>query len=73
LDLLLLRRGRRWGFEFKCTDAPTTTKSMHIALADLALEHLWVVYPVSRRYPLTETVTALPLREIGTLDLNGQP
>ena len=25
LDLLLLRRGRRWGFEFKCTDAPRTT------------------------------------------------
>lgn len=22
LDLLLLRRGRRWGFEFKRTDAP---------------------------------------------------
>ena len=21
LDLMLLRRGRRWGFEFKCTDA----------------------------------------------------
>ena len=31
LDLLLLRRGRRWGFEFKCADAPRTTRSMHIA------------------------------------------
>lgn len=69
LDLLLLRRGQRWGFEFKCTDAPKTTKSMHVALDDLRLEHLWVVYPGALRFPLTEKITALPLREIGTLEL----
>ena len=45
LDLLVVRKGHRWGFEFKCSDAPSTTKSMHIALEDLGLEHLWVVYP----------------------------
>ena len=64
LDLLLLRRGRRWGFEFKCTDAPRTTKAMHIVIDDLGLEHLWVVYPGSLRYPLTDTITALPLAEM---------
>jgi predicted AAA+ superfamily ATPase len=61
LDLLLLRHGRRWGFECKCTDAPTTTRSMHIARDDLDLAHLWVVYPGERRYPLGEGITALPL------------
>jgi hypothetical protein len=70
LDLLLLRRGKRWGFEFKCTDAPTTTRSMHIALDDLELEHVWVVYPGTLRYALTDKITALPLREIGGLDLH---
>ena len=69
LDLLLLRRGGRWGFEFKCTDAPTTTKSMHIALEDLKLEHLWVVYPGTLRYSITEKITALPLREIHNIEL----
>ncbi len=69
LDLLLLRRGRRWGFEFKCTDAPKTTRSMHIALDDLKLEHLWLVYPGTVRYQMTEKMTALPLREISSLDL----
>ena len=64
LDLLLLRRGRRWGFEFKCTDAPRTTKAMHIAIDDLGLEHLWVVYPGRLRYPLTESITALPLADV---------
>ena len=69
LDLLLLRHGLRWGFEFKCADAPSTTRSMHIARQDLKLEHLWVVYPGTLRYPLTEHITALPLREIDRIDL----
>jgi hypothetical protein len=72
LDLLLLRRGRRWGFEFKCSDAPKTTKSMHVALDDLKLEHLWVVYPGTLRYSMTDKITALPLREISTLELKAQ-
>ena len=70
LDLMLVRRGRRWGFEFKCTDAPRTTKSMHIAIADLGLEHLWVVYPGSLEYPLGEKITALPLSSVHELDLH---
>lgn len=61
LDLLLMRQGQRWGFEFKCSDAPTTNKSMHIALADLGLKHLWVVYPGHDRYRLADHITALPL------------
>jgi uncharacterized protein len=68
LDLFLLRRGRRYGFEFKCGDAPGTTKSMHIAIEDLKLEHLWVVYPGTLRYPLAEKITALPLGEIHLLE-----
>ena len=73
LDLMLLRRGRRWGFEFKCTDAPRTTKSMHIVIEDLGLERLWVVYPGDREYPLTDTITALPLKNIHDLDLRPMP
>lgn len=70
LDLLLLRNGRRWGFEFKCTDAPRTTKSMHVVLKDLQLEHLWVVYPGNQQYAMTESVSALPLTEISNISLN---
>ena len=73
LDLMLLRRGRRWGFEFKCTDAPRTTKSMHVVIEDLGLSHLWVLYPGDREYPLTDTVTALPLKSIHGLDLRPAP
>ncbi len=72
LDLFLPRRGKRWGFEFKCSDAPGTTKSMHVALEDLKLDHLWVVYPGTLRYPLSDRITVLPLREVHQLDLAGE-
>ena len=73
LDLLLLRRGRRWGFEFKCADAPRTTRSMHLVSDDLGLEHLWVVYPGDREYPLTGRITALPLTRIRDIKLQPTP
>ncbi len=71
LDLLLLRGGKRFGFEFKCSEAPKTTKSMHIVADDLGLEHLWVVYPGELDYPLTERITAFPLRKVRSLSLSG--
>ena len=71
LDLLLLRQGRRWGFEFKCSDAPRSTKSMHVVCQDLGLAHLYVAYPGDLRYPLSGRITALPLKEIGSVGLRG--
>ena len=61
LDLLLLKNGRRVGVECKRVDAPRLTRSMHIALDDLQLERLVVVYPGTRPYPLSERVAAVPL------------
>jgi predicted AAA+ superfamily ATPase len=64
LDLLLIRHGKNWGIEFKYQDAPTMTKSMHIALQDLTLERLWVVYPGPESYPLHEKVECISLRDL---------
>lgn len=61
LDLLLLKDGRRLGVEIKRTDAPSLTSSMRIALADLRLEHLIVLYPGTRQYSLAARVTVVPL------------
>jgi hypothetical protein len=69
LDLLLLKGGRRFGMEIKRTDAPTLTPSMRIALDDLRLEHLIVLYPGMRRYPLSTRVTAVPLAEFAASSL----
>lgn len=61
LDLLLLHRGRRIGVECKRTGAPTLTPSMRIAMDDLKLDSLTVVYPGRLRYPLGERIEACPL------------
>ncbi|MEN8148486.1 MAG: ATP-binding protein [Planctomycetota bacterium] len=73
LDLLILREGRRYGFEIKYADAPRATRSMRIARDDLHLEHLWVVYPGSRSYPLEDRITAIPLEQIGGLPFGRRP
>jgi len=63
LDLLLFKHGRRIGIECKRADAPTLTPSMHIALADLKLDELRVVYPGKKRYTLAKKVEVVPLAE----------
>ena len=67
LDLLILSGGRRYGFEIKYADAPGTSRSMQVALNDLALEHLWVIYPGQHEYALTDRITALPLDALPSL------
>ena len=64
LDLFLLKDGRRLGIEVKRADAPVVTPSMRIALGDLGLEHLVVLYPGSRRYELLPRVSVVPLAEL---------
>ncbi len=61
LDLLVMRGGKRFGFEFKHDDAPRMTKSMQVAIADLALAHLYVVHPGEGALPLSADATAVGL------------
>lgn len=63
LDLMLIRKGKRWGVEIKYADAPTLTKSMRIARKDLGLAHLWVVYPGKQSYPLDKGIDCVALHE----------
>ncbi len=64
LDLLLELRGKRYGVECKRADAPSLTRSMSIALDDLRLERLAVVYPGPRRYAIADRIEAVPLPEV---------
>lgn len=67
LDLMIMRGGKRYGFEFKFEDAPATTKSMHHAIEDLELDHLWVVSPGTRALPLTDRISIMPLMHVPSL------
>ena len=64
LDLLVFKSGKRYGFEIKYADAPGMTRAMHVALQDLRLDRLWVVYPGTQAYALEEKVTAIPLEAV---------
>jgi hypothetical protein len=57
----MFRNGKRVGVEFKRADAPGLTPSMRIAMSDLKLDALYVVYPGVRRYPIADRIEAVPL------------
>lgn len=67
LDLLLMRKGKRIGVEVKRTDSPTTTKSMHSALADLKLDKLFVIHAGSERFALHEKIEAIPAHQLNSI------
>lgn len=64
IDLLLHRGGKLFGVECKRIDAPRMTPSIRIALEDLGLERVAVVYPGTKRYPIAERVEAVPLASL---------
>lgn len=67
LDLFLTIAGRRYGFECKLSEAPSTTRSMHVALQDLALDHVFVMHAGRETYQLDSRITAVPASGIPTL------
>ena len=64
LDLLLFKGGKRIGFEIKYSDAPTRTRSMAIALNDLRLNQLFVIYPGNRSYPIDKQIQVIGINEL---------
>lgn len=64
MDLVLFRRGRRIGVEFKYGDAPAMTRSLHVALHDLGLDRAFIVYPGREHYRVHERVEVVPLVEV---------
>lgn len=64
LDLFLPWRGNRIGVEVKYADAPATTRSMAVAMRDLRLDQLLVVYPGTKPYVMAPKIEAVPLAEL---------
>lgn len=64
LDLLMFKRGRRVGVEVKHADAPRLTPSMRVAMADLRLDQLLVVYPGDKPYTLADRVQVIPAARV---------
>ena len=52
--------------ECKRADAPKLTASIRIALDDLGLERVAVIYPGAKRYAMGDSVEAVPLKALTT-------
>lgn len=64
IDLVMRKDGHLLGVECKRTDAPRLTPSLRIALDDLQLERIAVVYPGAKRFLIAPVIEAVPLREL---------
>jgi len=64
IDLLLRRDDRFFGVECKRADAPRITTSIRIALEDLRLERVAIIYPGTKRFFLGDRVEAVPLEAL---------
>lgn len=62
IDLILRRGDDLYGVECKRADTPRLTPSIRIALDDLKLKSVSVIYPGIQRFPLASQVEAVPLQ-----------
>jgi len=60
IDLVFSKGGRMYGIECKRADAPAMTPSIRIALEDLKLARIAVIYPGKHRYSLHKQVEVVP-------------
>jgi len=64
IDLVFSKGGRMYGVECKRADAPVMTPSMRVALEDLKLARIAVIYPGKQRYLLHKQIEAVPFEAI---------
>lgn len=64
IDLFCFKEGKRLGFEFKYSEAPRVTASMHTAMKDLMLDTLTIVVPGDKTYPLEKNITVTGLARL---------
>lgn len=75
IDLLIIKNGKRIGFEFKYTSTPKITKSIMIASNDLKLDEVKIIFPGDMLLKLSENIEAIglsliPQRLNNILELN---
>lgn len=64
LDLLVVRGTSRLGFEFKRTATPRRTRSMTIAMRDLELDRLDVIWPGQGAWPIGDGMRAVGVQDM---------
>lgn len=74
LDLLIIKDNVKYGFEFKYSSTPRSTKSMQSALSTLKLDYITVIIPGDSAYYLHENIKVCGLdRLVKDVSFNDQP
>ncbi len=68
IDLVLRRGDKLYGIECKRKDAPRMTPSIRVALQDLELAKVVVLYPGSKRYTISDSAEAVPVAALAAND-----
>ena len=66
IDLIIIKNGTLWGVECKRSDVPRITPSMQIALQDLGLKKIFIIYPGDRSFPLSDKIDAVAFNHLAT-------
>jgi len=64
LDLLVLKGGKKLGFEIKFSETPKISRSMLSATEDLSLDNLYLIYKGTRIISLDKKIVAIPAHQI---------
>ncbi|MEL6539509.1 MAG: ATP-binding protein [Bacteroidota bacterium] len=64
IDLLIDHQGTKRGFEFKYTERPKVTPSIRIALKELHLDQVTIVYPGPHSYALDDRVFVMSISDL---------
>lgn len=64
LDLLVIKNGKRLGFEINYSETPKVTRSMHQIIEDLKLDQFFSVYQGKHRLEMEAKIQLLPVIDI---------
>lgn len=64
LDLLVLKDGKRIGFEIKYSNIPKITRLMYNVMEDLKLDRFFLVNTGTRKFDINEKITVLPAEQV---------
>ncbi|MDL5051595.1 ATP-binding protein [Oscillatoria amoena NRMC-F 0135] len=63
---LVIEQGirKRWAIEIKRSTVPVLSKGFHIGCSDIKATEKFIVYPGKERFPVSNDVTVMPLRDM---------
>lgn len=64
LDLMIIKDGKKIGFEFKFSQISKLTTAMKMAIKDLQLDFLNIIVPLDAHYPLDTNIEVMSLNNL---------